>query len=244
MMQRVPFFTPVFPAARFSPRLFCRGCSRGSRLLRRLCRRRGTVLRRADGTLYRFPCAFRSQKSEPRQRSRAPLTRQRSSARHVFQTCARARQSGANPPLAAGFETRSTARKATFPEAGRRCHRRKSPRLYGATIRASLTKAALPRGGLACVRSSKTASIFLRSFWTPLMFSSARRKTKKSSGTSSISPPNARFGSFAIHAEDFASVIIFRLIRQTRANGRIACLRVYCTIPRRVCQRVFARADT
>lgn len=43
-------------------------------------------------------------------------------------------------------------------------------------------------------------------------------------------PPNARFGSFAIHAEDFASVIIFRLIRQTRANGRIACLRVYCTI--------------
>ena len=45
-------------------------------------------------------------------------------------------------------------------------------------------------------------------------------------------PPNARFGSFAIHAEDFASVIIFifRLIRQMRANGRIACLRVYCTI--------------
>ena len=43
-------------------------------------------------------------------------------------------------------------------------------------------------------------------------------------------PPNARFGSFAIHAEDFASVIIFRLIRQTRANGRIAYLRVYCTI--------------
>ena len=106
------------------------------------------------------------------------LARQRSSARHVFQTCARARRSGANPPLAAGFETRSTARKATFPEAGRRCHRRKSPRLCGATARASRTKAALLRGSSACARPLKTASIFLRSFWTPLMFSSARRKTK------------------------------------------------------------------
>ena len=79
--------------------------------------------------------------------------------------------------------------------------------------------------------------------WTPLMFSSARRKTKIFRHEQH-KPPNARFGSFAIHAEDFASVIIFRLIRQTRANGRIACLRVYCTIPRRVCQRVFAHADT
>ena len=61
------------------------------------------------------------------------------------------------------------------------------------------------------------------------MFSSARRKTKIFRHEQH-KPPNARFGSFAIHAEDFASVIIFRLIRQTRANGRIACLRVYCTI--------------
>ena len=145
----------------------------------------------------RFTRGFRSQKSELRRRSRAPLTRQRSSARHVFQTCARARQSGANPPLAAGFEMRSTARKATFPGAGRRCHRRNRP--------------------------AGKQKIF-------------RHEQHK--------PPNARFGSFAIHAEDFASVIIFRLIRQTRANGRIACLRVYCTIPRRVRQCVFARADT
>ena len=143
----------------------------------------------------RFTRGFQSQKSELRRRSRAPLTRQRSSARHVFQTCAHARRSGANPPLAAGFETRSTARKATFPEAGRRCHRRKSPRLFGHPL---------------CFRlPAGKQKIF-------------RHEQHK--------PPNARFGSFAIHAEDFASVIIFRLIRQTRANGRIACLRVYCTI--------------
>ena len=41
---------------------------------------------------------------------------------------------------------------------------------------------------LVLLAVTKTASIFLRSFWTPLMFSSARRKTKKSSGTSSINP--------------------------------------------------------
>ena len=82
---------------------------------------------------------------------------------------------------------------------------------------------------LVLLVATKTVSIFLRSFWTPLMFSSARRKTKIFRHEQH-KPPNARFGSFAIHAEDFASVIIFRLIRQTRANGRIACLRVYCTI--------------
>lgn len=153
------------------------------------------------------------EKELPAMMQRVPFShqffQQRDFLRVFFAAGVHARRSGANPPLAAGFETRSTARKATFPEAGRRCHRRKSPRPFGHPL---------------CFRlPAGKQKIF-------------RHEQHK--------PPNARFGSFAIHAEDFASVIIFRLIRQTRANGRIACLRVYCTIPRRVCQRVFARADT
>ncbi|WP_419056120.1 hypothetical protein [Hominenteromicrobium sp.] len=82
---------------------------------------------------------------------------------------------------------------------------------------------------LVLLAVTKTVSIFLRLFWTPLMFSAGKQKIFRHE---QHKPPNARFGSFAIHAEDFASVIIFifRLIRQMRANGRIACLRVYCTI--------------
>lgn len=195
MMQRVPFLHQFFQQRDFLRVFFAAGVHAVAVFCGGFVDSEILFLRRADGTLRRFPCAFRSLESEPRRRSRAPLTRQRSSARHVFQMCARARQSGANPPLAAGFEMRSTARKATFPEAGRRCHRRKSDRLCGATARASRTKAALPRGGSACVRLLKTASIFLRSFGHSYVFV-CPPENKKSSGTSSISPRTRGSGAF------------------------------------------------
>ena len=64
----------------------------------------------------------------------------------------------------------------------------KSPRLCGATARSEPYKSGVTRGGSACVRFFKNSFHFLRSFWTPLMFSSAQPEKQKIFRHEQLSP--------------------------------------------------------